>query len=195
MVASENRSGISARPGFEIPSDDLKRAITLAQSGKNQSLPHIDLVGDIYTILLKGRDTNGRFCLIEMLVPPGGGPPPHRHDFEETFIILEGELDAAFRGNKMVVRAGDTVNIPSNAPHQFHNSSGNRVRLLCICSPAGLEDFFMKVGTPVESQTASAAKPDKVEQEKLEAKLRELAPKYRIEILTSAEVASAMSET
>jgi len=33
--------------------------------------------------LVTGEQTDGRYCLIEMLVPRGGGPPPHdpaRHD-------------------------------------------------------------------------------------------------------------------
>jgi mannose-6-phosphate isomerase-like protein (cupin superfamily) len=178
-------SGISGRPGLEIPPDDLQRVLKLAQPDKDQNLPHIGLAGGTYTILLTGNDTNGRFCLIDMLVPPGAGPPPHRHDFEETFIILEGELDAIFRGNKMVVRAGDTVNIPSNAPHRFLNSSGKPVRMLCLCSPAGLEDYFMQVGTPVESRTTPAPKLDKAAQEKLAKKMKELAPRYRTEILES----------
>jgi mannose-6-phosphate isomerase-like protein (cupin superfamily) len=179
-------SGISGRPGFEIPPDDLQRVLTLVQPDQDQSLPHIGVVGDTYTILLTGNDTNGRFCLIDMLVPPGGGPPPHRHDFEETFIIQEGELDAIFRGKKMVVRAGETVHIPSNAPHQFHNSSSKPVRMLCICSPAGQENFFMQVGTPVATRTTPAPKPDKAAQEKLVAQVKELAPKYRTELLERA---------
>jgi len=32
-------------------------------------------------------------------------PPPHRHDFEETFILLEGEMEATFRGKRPSVRA------------------------------------------------------------------------------------------
>ena len=99
---------------------------------------------------------------------------------------MEGELEVTFCGNKTVVRAGDTINIQSNALHHFHNSSNKPVRMLCLCSPAGLEDFFMQVGTPVEDRTTPAPKPDKAAQEKLEAKLKALAPKYRIEILTSA---------
>ena len=182
----KSSSGISGRPGLEIPPDDLQRVLTLAQPHKDRSLPHIGLVGDTYTILLTGSDTNGRFCLIDCIVLPGGGPPPHRHDFEETFIILEGELDVIFRGNKMAVRAGDTFNIPSNAPHQFYNSSNKPVHMLCLCSPAGLENFFMQVGTPVEGRTTPAPKPDRAAQEKLEAKIKELAPKYRIELLKSA---------
>ncbi len=86
---------------------------------------------------MTGEQTAGRFCVIDMHIPPGGGPPPHRHDFEETFILLEGQMEATFRGKKSAVRAGETLNISANAPHQFHNASGEAVRMLCICSPAG----------------------------------------------------------
>jgi len=99
---------IVGKPAGDIPPDDTHRKLTLAQPDKNDSLTHIGLVGDTYTILLSGDDTNGRFCLIDMHIPPGGGPPPHRHDFEETFIIQEGELEATFRGQKSLVRAGET---------------------------------------------------------------------------------------
>jgi hypothetical protein len=73
-----------------IPPDDLQRNLALARPNEDQKLPHIGLAGDTYTILLTGKDTAGRYCLIDMLVPPGGGPPPHRHDFEEMFTILDG---------------------------------------------------------------------------------------------------------
>jgi len=183
-----NASGVGAgsKSGVGIPADDLQRALKLAQPAKVRNLPHIGLVGDTYTILLTGKDTNGRYCLIDMHVPPGGGPPPHRHDFEETFIVLEGELDATFRGKRSVVRAGETVHIPANAPHQFHNSSSQPVRMLCICAPAGQEEFFTEVGVPVETRTMAPPKLDKEAQEKFIAKARELAPKYRTEFLQSA---------
>ena len=69
--------------------DDLSRNLTIADVDDDQSLPHIGLVGDTYTITVRGENTKGRFCVIDMHIPPGGGPPPHRHDFEETFILLE----------------------------------------------------------------------------------------------------------
>src|ERR1700746_3461146 len=99
-----------------IPNDDLARGLALAKAD-DESRPHIGVVGDTYTILLTGKDTAGRFCLIDMLVPPGGGPPPHRHDFEEMFTVLEGEVEITLRGGKTVLRAGETANIPANAPH------------------------------------------------------------------------------
>jgi uncharacterized cupin superfamily protein len=121
--------------------------------------------------------------VIDMHIPPGGGPPPHRHDFEETFILLEGEMEATFRGQKSIVKAGDTVNIPANAPHRFHNNSPNATRLLCICSPAGQDEFFKEVGTPVATRTTPPPKLDKDQQQKFMEKAKALAPKYRTELL------------
>jgi len=80
-----------------LPADDLSRALAFAQLD-SPTAQHIGLVGNTYTITVAGKDTNGRFCVIDMHVPPGGGPGPHRHDFEETFILLEGEVEMTFRG-------------------------------------------------------------------------------------------------
>jgi quercetin dioxygenase-like cupin family protein len=166
-----------------IPPDDPKRNLTMVQP---DNLLHIGLVGDTYTVTVTGENTNGQFCLIDMHIPPGGGPPPHRHDFEETFILLEGEMEATFRGKKSIVRAGDTLNIPSNAPHQFHNVSTKPVRMLCICSPAGQEKFFMEVGVPVATRTAAPPKLGEKEQAAFIEKVKALAPKYHTELLREA---------
>ena len=83
-----------------LPPDDLSRTLRLAQQDNDGKLTHIRLVGDTYTILLSGEDTNEKFCVIDMHVPPGGGPGPHRHDFEETFIVLDGDIEVTFRGKK-----------------------------------------------------------------------------------------------
>jgi quercetin dioxygenase-like cupin family protein len=166
-----------------LPPDNLDRNLVLAQPEINQDLPHISLVGDTYTILLSGEDTAGRYCLVDMYIPPQGGPGPHRHDFEETFILLEGEMEATFRGKKTTVRAGDTLHIPANAPHQFHNASPRPTRLLCICSPAGQEDFFRAVGVPVATRTTQPPPLDKAAFAQFLAKATALAPKYRTELL------------
>lgn len=178
-----NNYSITSQPISPIPPDDLQRHLTVAQPNEDQTLPHIGVVGDTYTILLTGDDTNGRYCLIDMHIPPGGGPPPHRHDFEESFTILEGEIETTFRGEKAVARAGETVNIPANAPHQFHNASDRPVRLLCICSPAGQEEFFMEVGVRVATRTTPPPKLDEAAQAEFKAKSEALAPKYRTEML------------
>jgi quercetin dioxygenase-like cupin family protein len=166
-----------------IPPDDSQRKVAVVRPNEDQNLPHLGVVGDTYTILVRGADTNGRYCLIDMYVPPGGGPPPHRHDFEESFTLLEGEVEVTFRGEKSTARIGDTLNIPANAPHQFHNASDRPARLLCVCSPAGQDEFFMEVGVPVASRTATPPKLTAAEQAAFMAKSEALAPKYRTELL------------
>lgn len=166
-----------------IPPDNPDRNLTLAQP---EQMPHIGLLGSTYTITVAGEATGGRYSIIDMCVLPGGGPPPHRHDFEETFIVLEGELQATFRGQRLVVRAGETLHIPANAPHQFRNSSAVPARILCICSPAGLENFFREVGVPAATWTSPPPPLNEQEQAAFIAKVKALSPKYRIELLQAA---------
>jgi len=168
-----------------IPSDDPTRGLTLSDTA-NPALPHLSVAGDTYTILLTGKDTAGRYCMIDMHVPPGGGPPPHRHDFEESFTVLEGEIEVTFRGRREMAGAGQVVNIPANAPHQFRNTSERAARLLCVCSPAGLEELFLEVGVPVATRTTTPPPPDAAQLEAGRARAEALAPKYRTEILKQA---------
>jgi len=166
----------------QIPADDPNRKLTVAVPD-TPTVRHIAVVGDTYSILVSGAETAGRYCLIDMIVPDGGGPPPHRHDFDEMFTLLEGELEFAFRGETRTVRAGSTVNVPANAPHAFRNASGAAVHMLCLAAPAGLEEFFLEVGDPLESRTSPPPKLDKAQMEERIERIRALAPKYRTELL------------
>jgi quercetin dioxygenase-like cupin family protein len=166
-----------------IPPDDPRRQLAVARPDQDPALPHLGLVGDTYTILLSGADTAGRYTLIDMHVPPGGGPPPHRHDFEEMFTVLDGEVELTFRGERMVARAGETVNVPANAPHAFTNASGQPARLLCMCSPSGQENFFLEVGQPVATRTEPPPELDEAAKAAFIAKSQALAPQYRTELL------------
>ena len=175
----------AASRSVQLPADDRSRGLALTQVD-GASAQHIGLVGDTYTITVAGKDTGDRFCVIDMHVPPGGGPGPHRHDFEETFILLEGEMEVIFRGEKSVVKAGSTINIPSNAPHQFHNSSSRPVRMICICSPAGNDRFFQKIGVPVPTRTTPPPKLDEKQMAEFLEKAKAIAPKYHTELLPKA---------
>jgi quercetin dioxygenase-like cupin family protein len=172
----------SAQPAATIPPDDPKRDLALVRPD-DPNLLHIGLVGNTYTILLSGKETNGRYCLIDMHVPPCGGPGHHRHDFEEMFTILEGEIEFTFRGRKQVVRAGETINIPANAPHFFTNISERATRMLCMCTPAGQEEFFMKIGVPVAGRTDPPPKLDEAGLAAFIEKAKMFAPQYRTELL------------
>jgi len=130
-------------------------------TNEDQNFASHSLVGDTYTILLSGNDTDGRYCLIDMLIPPGGRPAPHRHDFEESFTLLEGKIETVIRSQKIVLRAGETINIPANAPalvHQHVRSAGSAA---VYCSPAGQEAFFEDVGVRLATRTTRPPEPDK----------------------------------
>ncbi|MGO9483374.1 MAG: cupin domain-containing protein [Rhodomicrobium sp.] len=178
-------TGISTnpdQPSAAIPPDDPHRQLTVANPDSPQ-MRHVAVAGGTYTILVTGEESGRRYCLIDMHVPPGGGPPPHRHDFEEMFTLLEGELEFTFRGRSSTIYAGSTVNIPANAAHFFRNKGGQAARMLCMCTPPGQEAFFMAVGDPVDSRTAPPPKLSKEEQEERMKRAEALAPMYRTELL------------
>jgi quercetin dioxygenase-like cupin family protein len=164
------------------PPDDPRRQLTLADPD-DQDLVHLAVVGDTYTFLVTGKDTAGRYALIDMLIPAGGGPPPHRHDFEEMFHVLEGEIEVTLRDETSTAGAGVTVNVPANAPHRFRNATESPVRLLCVVSPAGLEEYFLQFGDALPSRTSPAPELSEAERGARMKTAIELAPQYGIENL------------
>jgi N-ethylmaleimide reductase len=166
-----------------IPADDLSRKLTLVGPKEDAKLQHVALAGDIYTLLLTGDDTANKFCLIDMQIPPGGGPAPHRHDFEETFSVLEGECVVTFRGHAVTVRAGETANVPANAPHFIHNDSDKPAHVLCTCAPAGQDAFFLAVGTPVPNRDSKPPILDAAAKAAIGAKAKSLAAQFVTEFL------------
>jgi quercetin dioxygenase-like cupin family protein len=51
--------------------------------------------------------------------PPGFRVGPHRHPYEETFVILEGELDFEVDGEPVPAGPGTVVVVPARAVHGF----------------------------------------------------------------------------
>ncbi len=169
-----------------LPADDLTRHLTFSDPEGDKEMVHLGVAGDTYTITVTGADTAGKFCVVDMHVPPGGGPPPHRHDFEETFAVLAGEIEATFRGERKTVKAGQTIHIPANSPHAFTNASKEPARMLCICAPAGQDELFRLIGVPVATSTTLPPKPTPEQEKAMKKKIGELLPRFRTEMLPHA---------
>ena len=106
------------------------------------------LVGDTYTTLLTGDQTGGAFALLEAIVPPDTGPPPHVHHAEdETFVLLEGELSFRVGDQAHAAAAGTTIFVPRGTQHSFTNVGDGAARMLFMYSPAGMEGMFAEIGT------------------------------------------------
>jgi mannose-6-phosphate isomerase-like protein (cupin superfamily) len=139
----------------------------------------VSLVGDVYRFLATGADTNYKYALIEALVGPGGGPPPHVHSREdEGFYILEGEISFTVNGERILATAGMFANMPVGTPHSFKNESNTPAKMLVWVVPAGLEKMFMEIGVPLAEGATTGLPPTSEDIDKLLA----IAPKYGIEI-------------
>ena len=111
--------------------------------------------GGICTIKATGEDTGGTYAMIEMLIPPQGGPPPHIHSREiESFYILEGSLSFWLSNHKLSGQAGSLVIAPPGLTHTYKNEGDATARVLLLITPAGLEEFFREVGVPIKEELA-----------------------------------------
>ncbi|RYY66845.1 MAG: cupin domain-containing protein [Chitinophagaceae bacterium] len=100
-----------------------------------------------YRTIISGTQTGERYAVIEMNVPPGGGPGPHAHKtIEEIFYVVSGEVDFYSESGVSKAKSGDTVHVPmGGAIHAFKNNGDNTARLICTVLPAGLEQMFAEI--------------------------------------------------
>ena len=66
---------------------------------------------------------------------PGGVAQPHDHPMEETYVILDGEVDAVGDGKRYTLRKGDVFWTGVGSVHAFYNTSKRTVRWLETQSP------------------------------------------------------------
>ncbi len=124
----------------------MRENITMKSNTEGEIL---GVAGGNYRIIISGEETNGNYAVIEMLVPPGGGPLPHSHPgTQELFFLIEGELEFKTEAGRQIVNEGGFINIPFEGDiHCFKNTSDKLAKLLCTVIPAGLENVFRKLGT------------------------------------------------
>jgi quercetin dioxygenase-like cupin family protein len=127
------------------PSVAAPAALTLAP-GEGRALW---VAGFRHTIKVTGAQTGGAFALVEVEVPPGGGPPPHVHSREaETFLVLEGAFEFVSDGEAFEGAVGATVSLPAGSAHSFRCLGPDPGRLAVLITPAGFEGYFEDLGVP-----------------------------------------------
>ena len=146
--------------------------------------PNYVVGSDTYSFVLTGKETAGAFAVIDMHVPPGGGPMPHAHEFEEMFYVVEGAVEVFCHDARATAAAGSAVNIPGWAPHVFKNLSPVvPARLLCVVVKAGLEEEFAEIGTPVATRTTPPPSVDTSKKKELMKRMPAIAARYHARIL------------
>lgn len=137
------------------------------------------VLGDLYTFKATGKQTFGAFTLIDQIIQPQSGPPPHIHYREdEAFYVLEGKFSFLCGDKQSVLEAGAFVYIPRGTLHTFRCIDERQGKLLVIITPAGLEEFFYSIGTPAADVTTPPAfDPASID------KLMQIAENYQMEIV------------
>jgi quercetin dioxygenase-like cupin family protein len=67
---------------------------------------------------------------------PGAVAHPHDHPFEESYYMLEGEVDVVADGDRHTLRPGDVFWTATGCVHAFYETQGGHVRWLETSAPA-----------------------------------------------------------
>jgi quercetin dioxygenase-like cupin family protein len=137
--------------------------------------------GDLYRFLVTGAESGGSYFAMEAIVPPNGGPPPHIHRREdETFYVVEGEIEFRLGDDVIAGGVGDFVNVPHDTVHCFRNAGADMARLIVTFSPAGIERFFEET----LERALDAGQPPRLDNvDEVAARYVAAAPRYGLEFV------------
>ena len=136
--------------------------------------------GDHYTFLVTGEESGGAYFAMEALVPPGGGPPLHIHRREdETFYLIEGEIEFRLEDETISAGPGDFVNVPRGTVHCFRNAGTETARMVLTFTPAGMERFFEETLEPAPH--GAHDQPDNIDE--VAERYVEAAPRHGLEFV------------
>jgi quercetin dioxygenase-like cupin family protein len=83
----------------------------------------LDVVGMKITVLASNAVTKGYEITIQE-GDEGTGPPPHSHDWDEAFFVLEGTVEFSCGGEALSCAPGTLVHLPSGTVHAFCFGAG-----------------------------------------------------------------------
>lgn len=94
--------------------------------------------------MIDGKETDGRFALVQHLFEPRAlAAPMHRHrDEDEYTYVLSGRIGAVLGDEELVAEPGDLLFKPRDQWHTFWNAGDEPAAVLELISPAGLEELF-----------------------------------------------------
>lgn len=95
-------------------------------------MPTVDRGGGVKTIPLLTKKTGATSFINGVTVfPADGSVPLHKHNCDESVLVLEGTAVAEIAGGEHHLGRGDVTFIPEGVHHRFRNgSSSNEMRIL-----------------------------------------------------------------
>jgi mannose-6-phosphate isomerase-like protein (cupin superfamily) len=93
---------------------------------------------------LRGIEHGATISLIIDRSEPGEGPRLHRHSYDETWVVIEGNLTFQDGDQELDAGPGDIVLVPPETPHKFINRGPERANLVCIHSSPTFETEWLE---------------------------------------------------
>jgi mannose-6-phosphate isomerase-like protein (cupin superfamily) len=81
---------------------------------------------------LKGAEYGATISVILDHSEPGHGPRLHKHPYDETWVVIDGDLTFVAGDEELQTGPGDIVIVPPDTPHKFTNNGPGPARLVCI---------------------------------------------------------------
>ena len=104
---------------------------------------------DLVVIKVRASQTGGQYSLMDWVVGPKASAVGHiHHNFEETFYLLEGELDIEVGNEAKRLGPGSLIRIPAGVRHAYTNPHEQPARMLVTNLPGGMEECFERFGVP-----------------------------------------------
>jgi mannose-6-phosphate isomerase-like protein (cupin superfamily) len=88
--------------------------------------------GSLPTGNLKGEDHGATISVILDHSEAGRGPRLHKHPYDETWVVNDGNLTFQAGEEQLQAGPGDIVIVPPNTPHKFTNNGPGQCNLVCI---------------------------------------------------------------
>ncbi len=85
--------------------------------------PDLNAIGVRVTVLASGSDIRDQ-QITEQSGAEGAGPPPHHHDWDESFYVTKGQVKFSCGGETAMCPAGTLVQIPAGNVHAFSFGPG-----------------------------------------------------------------------
>jgi quercetin dioxygenase-like cupin family protein len=107
-----------------------------------------------------GKETNGELLEMEASFTPHSiEPAAHYHPRQtEDFTVLAGALTVRLNGKVTVLKAGDSLHIPSSAVHAMWNSSNQKTIVNWKVKPALNTDHLLETGVGLANDTDTTEK-------------------------------------
>ncbi len=104
------------------------------------------VIGDKMQFLITAEDSKGETLKVKVWNKIGAqGPPEHIHPKQtETFEIISGTAGFKLNGKEQNLIAGQTITVPVNAPHKFHNAGDSELVMVVELKPALKTEFFLE---------------------------------------------------